>query len=51
MCFVPEPEKVVAAVARALKPGGAFVIQEYANYEAADSLARFYSPVFVARKL
>ncbi len=34
MCFVPEPEKVVAAVARALKPGGAFVIQEYANYEA-----------------
>ncbi|MCE7875105.1 methyltransferase domain-containing protein [bacterium CPR1] len=34
MCFVPEPERVVASVARALKPGGAFVIQEYANYEA-----------------
>lgn len=33
-CFVPQPEKVYGAVARALRPGGALAIQEYANYEA-----------------
>lgn len=34
VCFVPQPAKVYAAIARALKPGAALVIQEYANYEA-----------------
>jgi ubiquinone/menaquinone biosynthesis C-methylase UbiE len=33
LCFVPEPEKVVSAVARMLKPGGRFVIQDYFSYE------------------
>lgn len=33
-CFVPRPEKVYGALARALKPGGSLAIQEYANYEA-----------------
>jgi ubiquinone/menaquinone biosynthesis C-methylase UbiE len=35
LCFVEQPEAVVAAVARALKPGSAFVVQDYFNYEAA----------------
>jgi ubiquinone/menaquinone biosynthesis C-methylase UbiE len=35
LCFVEQPEAVVAAVARALKPGCAFVVQDYFNYEAA----------------
>lgn len=34
LCFVPEPEAVVAAVARALVPGGVFAIQDYFNYRA-----------------
>ena len=33
LCFVPDPEAVVQGVAKALKPGGIFVIQEYMNYE------------------
>jgi SAM-dependent methyltransferase len=32
LCFVPEPEAVVAGVARALRRGGAFAIQDYFNY-------------------
>jgi ubiquinone/menaquinone biosynthesis C-methylase UbiE len=35
LCFVESPSSVVAAVARALKPGSAFVVQDYFNYEAA----------------
>lgn len=34
LCFVPDPEAVVAGVAELLKPGGRFVIQDYFNYEA-----------------
>ena len=33
LCFVPEPEKVIAVVARALKPGGRFVVMDYYNYQ------------------
>ena len=33
LCFVKDPEAVVAGVARALKRGGAFAIQDYVNYE------------------
>lgn len=32
LCFVPDPEAVVAGVARALRPGGTFAIQDYFNY-------------------
>jgi len=35
LCFVENPESVVATVARALRPGKAFVVQDYFNYEAA----------------
>jgi hypothetical protein len=35
LCFVPDPEAVVARVARALKPGGAFCIEDYYLYRAA----------------
>lgn len=34
LCFTPDPEAVVAGVARALRPGGAFAVQDYFNYEA-----------------
>jgi SAM-dependent methyltransferase len=34
LSFVPEPARVVAAVARALRPGGAFALQEYMSYDA-----------------
>lgn len=30
--FVPDPEAVVAGVARALRPGGIFALQEYVHY-------------------
>jgi SAM-dependent methyltransferase len=33
LCFVRDPEAVVRGVARALKPGGAFAIQDYMHYE------------------
>lgn len=32
LCFVPNPEAVIAGVARVLRPNGLFVIQEYMNY-------------------
>jgi SAM-dependent methyltransferase len=32
LCFVPDPEAVVAGVARALRPGGTFAIQDYYHY-------------------
>lgn len=34
LCFVAAPERVVAGVSRALKPGGRFVVHDYFNYEA-----------------
>ncbi len=34
LCFVADPEAVVAGVARALAPGGALAIQDYFNYRA-----------------
>jgi SAM-dependent methyltransferase len=33
LCFVPDPAAVLAGVARLLKPGGRFVINDYFNYE------------------
>ncbi len=33
LCFVRDPEAVVRGVAKALKPGGVFAIQDYMNYE------------------
>ncbi len=32
LCFVPNPEAVIANVAKVLRPNGVFVIQEYMNY-------------------
>ncbi|MGZ8493448.1 MAG: methyltransferase domain-containing protein [Gemmatirosa sp.] len=34
LCFVRDPAEVVARVARALRPGGAFVVLDYCQYEA-----------------
>lgn len=34
LCFVENPEAVVAGTARALKPGGAFAVFDYFNYTA-----------------
>ncbi len=34
LCFVPDPEAVVARVASALKPGGVFAVQDYLFYKA-----------------
>lgn len=34
LCFVRDPAVVVAAVARALRPGGVFAVQDYFNYQA-----------------
>lgn len=34
LCFVEQPEEVVAGVARALRSGGRFVVQDYYHYEA-----------------
>lgn len=33
LCFVPDPEAAIAGVARALRPGACFAIQDYFNYE------------------
>lgn len=33
LCFIANPERVVATVARALKPGARFVVQDYCHYE------------------
>lgn len=33
LCFVKDPEAVVRGVAKALKPGGVFAIQDYMHYE------------------
>jgi ubiquinone/menaquinone biosynthesis C-methylase UbiE len=34
LCFVPKPEAVITRVARALKPGGVFAVQDYINWAA-----------------
>jgi len=34
LCFLPDPEAVVKAIASALKPGGTFVAMDYFNYGA-----------------
>lgn len=34
LCFVRDPAEVIARVARALRPGGAFVVLDYCQYEA-----------------
>jgi SAM-dependent methyltransferase len=34
LCFTPRPEDVVAGVARALKPGGVFAVQDYVHWQA-----------------
>ena len=34
LCFVRDPEAVVAGVAQALRPGGVFAVQDYFNYQA-----------------
>jgi ubiquinone/menaquinone biosynthesis C-methylase UbiE len=34
LCFVPRPEAVVARVARALKPGAVFAVQDYIHWAA-----------------
>lgn len=33
LCFVPNPQAVIAGVAKALKPGGVFCVHDYFNYE------------------
>lgn len=33
LCFVADPREVIDAVARMLKPGGRFAVQDYFNYE------------------
>lgn len=33
LCFVPRPADVIAGIARALRPGGRIVVQDYFNYE------------------
>lgn len=33
LCFVPDPGAVIARVARTLRPGAAFAIMDYSNYE------------------
>lgn len=54
LCFVAHPERVVEGVARALKPGAAFVVQDYCRYEGvtvapwSDIFARVYGAVATA---
>ena len=40
LCFVPDPRAVVAGVARALRAGGVFAIQDYFNYRNASLAPR-----------
>ncbi len=50
MCFVANPEAVIAGVARALRPGGVFVVQDYFNYRAVTLAPRseIFSKVIAA---
>lgn len=34
LCFVPDPDAVIAGVAAMLRPGGVFAVQDYFNYRA-----------------
>jgi SAM-dependent methyltransferase len=34
LCFTPRPDDAVAGVARALKPGGRFLVQDYTHWQA-----------------
>jgi ubiquinone/menaquinone biosynthesis C-methylase UbiE len=43
LCFSPDPAAIVSQATRALKPGGRFVVLDYANYEAFSIFPR--SPV------
>ena len=51
LCFTPKPEAVIAGVARSLKPGAAFVVQDYFNYRhaviapPAEIFTRFFGAV------
>lgn len=51
LCFVSDPEAVIRGVARALKPGGVFALQDYIHYEGillsppSDPFRRFVSVV------
>ena len=51
LCFVKDPEAVIRGVARALKPGGVFVSQDYTHYEGvqlappSDAFRRFMTVV------
>jgi SAM-dependent methyltransferase len=38
LCFTPRPERVVAGVARALRPGGTFAVMDYFRYASMDLL-------------
>ena len=40
LCFVRDPEAVVRGVAKALRPGGRFVVQDYFNYGAMTTAPR-----------
>ncbi len=40
LCFVPEPEAVVAEAARMLRPGGRLVVHDYFNYTAMTAAPR-----------
>ncbi len=44
LCFTPRPRDAVASVARAVRPGGVFAIQDYFNYEALTLAPR--TPIF-----
>lgn len=44
LCFVRDPGAVIASVARALRPGAVFAVQDYFNYEAIALAPR--SPIF-----
>src|SRR5262249_35373561 len=40
LCFVPEPDALVRGVARLLKPGGRFAVQDYFNSESMSRAPR-----------
>jgi SAM-dependent methyltransferase len=49
LCFVRDPEAVVATVARSLKPGGVFAVQDYFHYRAMALAPKNEAMVCVAR--
>lgn len=44
LCFVKDPEAIIRGVARLLKPGGRFVVQDYFHYESMTIAPK--NPVF-----